>query len=158
MGSDYERSGGGLPPADVTRYMTGPGIGLVTGATAFFFAVNFSDTPASFRPHVGCIPQPRTGQAALQAAAADSVRTREVRLRPSRTVTSSHRCRAGERLVRGLAGVLFHRRRPPTARELRHVTVTHRTRRQRVHARVRTGSRVGDRERVTLQILAVCAR
>ena len=86
------------------------------------------------------------------------VRTRTTRLRLSGTVRRSHRCRRGERLVRGLAGVRFHRQRPPTARELRHVTVTHRTRGRRVHARVRTGPTVGDRERVTLQILAVCAR
>ena len=157
VGSDYELSGGALPPADVTRYMTGPGIGLITGGNAFFFAVNLSSTPASFRAHVGCIPQPG-GQAALQTATDDTVRMREVRLHPSRTVTRSHRCRGGERLVRGVAGVLFHRRRPPTARELRDVTVTHRTGQHRVRARVRTGRTVGDHERVTLQILAVCAR
>jgi hypothetical protein len=157
VGSDYELSGGGLPPADVTRYMPGPGIGLVTGSNAFFYAVNFSDTPASFRPRVGCIPQPRA-QAALQTGAAPSVRSRVVRLRPSRIVKVSHRCRRGERLVRGFAGVRFHRERPPTARELRDVTATHRTRGRRVHARVRTGPTVADHERVTLQILAVCAR
>jgi hypothetical protein len=54
--------------------------------------------------------------------------------------------------------VLFHRRRPPTARELRDVSVTHRRLGRRVRASVRTGPTVGDRERVTLQILAVCAR
>jgi hypothetical protein len=54
--------------------------------------------------------------------------------------------------------VRFHRERPPTARELRDVTMTHRRRGRRVHARVRTGPTVGDRERVTLQILAICAR
>jgi hypothetical protein len=157
VGSDYELSGGGALPYDVTRYMPGPGIGLITGGSAAFFAITFSDTPASFRPHVGCIPEPR-GQAARQASTTHSVRTRDVRLGPSRTVTGSHRCRGGERLVRGVAGVLFDRRRPPTARELREVTVTHRTGVQRVRARVRTGPTVGDRERVTLQILAVCAR
>jgi len=92
------------------------------------------------------------------AAKAGLIRTREVRLHPARTVTSSHRCRAGERLVGGVAGVLFYRRRPPMARELRDVTVTHRTGRRRVRARVRTGPTVGDHERVTLQILAACAR
>jgi hypothetical protein len=127
-----------------------------------------SSTSASFRAYVGCIRQPR-GQAELQAAAADSVRTRKVLLHLSRAVTSSHRCRGDERLVRGVAGVLFHRRRPPTTRELRDVTVTHRTggHRVRAHARTgghrvrahaRTGPTVGNRERVTLQILAVCAR
>jgi hypothetical protein len=162
VGSDYELSGGaGGPPPDVNRFMPGPGAGLITGGNAFFFAVTFTDIPASFRPHVGCIPEPR--QAAQRGAAAAQgrsrvVRTRDVRLRPSRAITSSHRCRRGERLTRGLAGVLFHRRRPPTARELRDVTVTHRRLGQRVRASGRAGPAVGDRERVTLQILAVCAR
>ena len=162
VGSDYELSGGGGgPPPDVNRFMPGPGVGLITGGNAFFFAVTLTDVAASFRPHVGCIPQPR--QAAPQGAAVAQrrsrvVRTRELRLRPSRTVTTSHRCRRGERLRRGLAGVLFHRRRPPTARELGNVTVTHRRLGRRVRASVRTGPAVGDRERVTLQIVAVCER
>jgi hypothetical protein len=157
VGSDYELSGAGLPRPAVSRFMQGPGIGLITGAPAYFYAVNFSTTAASFRPHVGCIPQ-AAAQAAMQTptGTSDVVRTREVRLRPSRTVTGSHRCVGGERLLQGVAGVLFHRRRPPTARELRNVTVTHRTGDDRVRARVRTGAGVGDRERVTLQMLAVC--
>lgn len=161
VGSDYELSGGaGGPPPDVNRFLPGPGVGLITGGNAIFFAVSLTDISASFRPHVGCIPQPR--QAAQRGPAGQQgrsrvVRTRELRLRPSRAVTRSHRCRRGERLTRGLAGVLFHRRRPPTARELRDVSVTHRRRGRRVRARVRTGPTVGDRERVTLQILAVCA-
>jgi hypothetical protein len=158
VGSDYELSGAGLPPPAVTRFMSGPGIGLISGANAFFYAINPSTTAGSFRPHVGCIPQPTGQTATADAGGPGVVRTREVRLHPSSRVTDSHRCRAGERLVHGVAGVLFHRRRPPTARELRDVTVTHRTGRHRVHARVRTGPTVGDHERVTLQILAVCAR
>jgi hypothetical protein len=167
VGSDYELDGPGPNPSfidvDVTRFMPGPGVGLITGSVAYFWAVSLSaNSSGAFRPHVGCIPKPRA-QAALQTAtdqagATSVVRTRTTRLRPSRTVRSSHRCRRGERLVRGLAGVRFHRERPPTARELRHVTVTHRTLGRRVHARVRTGPTVGDHERVTLQILAVCAR
>ncbi len=161
VGSDYELSGGGAPPPAVNRFLPGPGVGLITGGNAAFFAVALSDASASFRPHVGCIPQP--GRPALRGAAAGRrgsgvVRTRELRLRPSHALTSSHRCRKGERLTRGLAGVLFHRRRPPTARELRDVTVTHRRVGQRVRATVRTGPTVGDHERVTLQILAVCRR
>jgi hypothetical protein len=162
VGSDYELTGAAQPFPDVTRFMPGPGVGLITGSVAYFWAISLSDSNGAFRPHVGCIPQPRS-QAALQTATAEAgatsvVRTRTTRLRPSRTVRGSHRCRRGERLVRGLAGVRFHRERPPTARELRDVTVTHRTRGRRVHARVRTGPTVGDHERVTLQILAVCTR
>ncbi len=160
VGSDYELAGGGSPAPAVNRFLPGPGIGLITGGNAAFYAVAFTNTAGSFRPHVGCIPQPR--RAAAQSAAARQgatsvVRTRELQLRPSRTLTSSHRCRDGERLTRGIAGVLFHRRRPPTARELRHVEVTHRKAGRRIRASVRTGPSVGDRERVTLQMLAVCA-
>lgn len=164
VGSDYELDGPGPAPhflnVNVTRFMPGPGVGLITGSVGYFWAVSLSADSGAFRPHVGCIPQPRS-QAAPQTARAQAeptsvVRTRTTRLRPSRTVASSHRCRRGERLVRGLAGVRFHRQRPPTARELRDVTVTHRTRGRRVRARVRTGATVGDHERVTLQILAVC--
>ena len=161
VGSDYELTGGGSPAPAVNRFLPGPGIGLITGGNAAFYAVSFANTAGSFRPHVGCIPQPRSA-AAQSAAAAQSgtgvIRTRELRLRPSRTHSRSHRCRTGERLTRGLAGVLFHRRSRPTARELRDVTVTHRKAGRRIRASVRTGSSVGDNERVTLQLLAVCAR
>lgn len=165
VGSDYELDGPGAPWQDVmvTRAMTAPGVGLITDNTAYFWALALSpNSSGAFRPHVGCIPWPK-GQAAPQTATAQTaatsvVRTRTTRLRPSRTVRSSHRCLPGERLVRGLAGVRFHRERPPTARELRDVTMTHRTRGRRVHARVRTGPTVGDHERVTLQVLAICAR
>jgi hypothetical protein len=167
VGSDYELDGpngpgGSFLDVDVTRFMPGPGVGLITGSVAYFWAVSLSTDSGAFRPHVGCIPQPKS-QATLQTATARAgattvVRTRTTRLHPSRTLTSSHHCRAGERLVRGLAGVRFHRERPPTARELRDVAVTHSTQDQRVRARVRTGPTVGDHERVTLQIIAVCAR
>lgn len=159
VGSDYELAGGGSPAPAVNRFLPGPGIGLITGGNAPFFAVSFTETAGSFRPHVGCIPQPRPGAAqsvAARQSATSVIRTRELRLRPSRTLTSSHRCREGERLIRGIAGVLFHRRRPPTARELSHVSVTHRKAGQRIRASVRTGPSVGDDERVTLQMLAVC--
>jgi hypothetical protein len=143
--------------------MPGPGVGLINDNVAYFWAIALSPNSfGAFRPHVGCIPQPK-GQAAVQAVSAQAgatsvVRTRTTRLHPSRAVRSSHRCRRGERLVRGLAGVRFHRERPPTARELRDVAVTHRRRSSRVDARVRTGPTVGDHERVTLQILAIWAR
>jgi hypothetical protein len=164
VGSDYELDGPGGPGGsfinvNVTRFMPGPGVGLITGSVAYFWAVSLSRDSGAFRPHVGCIPRP-TAQAAgiarAQALPASVVRTRTMRLRPSRTVRASHRCRRGEPLVHGLAGVRFHRERAPTAREIADVTVTHRTRDGRVHARVRTGPAVGDRERVTLQIIAIC--
>ena len=51
-----------------------------------------------------------------------------------------------------------HTRRLTTNSLALDVTVTHRTDEHRVRARVRTGPTLGDHERVTLQILAVCAR
>ena len=59
VGSDYELSGGGAPPPSVDRLLPGPGVGLITGGNAFFFAVAFSKATGSFRPHVGCIPGAR---------------------------------------------------------------------------------------------------
>jgi hypothetical protein len=160
VGSDYELSGGGSPPPFVNRFMPGPGTGLITGGNAAFFAVTLTNAAGSFRPHVGCIAMP--GQTAHAAATRRRtrhvVRTREVRLRPSRAVAYTHRCHKGERLRHEAAGVLFHRRRPPTAQELRDLTVAHEKAGQQVLVSVRTGPTVGDRERVTLQILAVCRR
>jgi hypothetical protein len=160
VGSDYELSGGGSPPPYVNRFLPGPGTGLITGGNAAFFAVTFTNTAGSFRPHVGCISmRGGTAHAApAQRRTRDVVRTREVRLQPSRAVAYTHRCRKGERLTHEAAGVLFHRRRPPTRRELRDVTVAHEKAGQQVRVSVRTGPTVGDHERVTLQILAVCRR
>jgi hypothetical protein len=164
-GSDYELDGpdgpgGYFNDVHVTRDMPGPGVGLITGSDAYFFGVSLSSASGAFRPHVGCIPWPK-GQPVPQTATATAgprgvVRTRTMRLHPSRSVRASHRCRPGEHLVRGFAGVRFHRERPPTARELGEVIVTHRRAGRRVHARVRTGPTVGDHERVTLQVLAIC--
>jgi hypothetical protein len=162
------RDGPGPDPSSldvvVTRFMVAPWVGLNHRQRRTLLGrVAVGEFVWRFRPHVGCIPQPRSQAAqqtvtTAQAGATSVVRTRTTRLRPSRTVRGSHRCRRGERLVRGLAGVRFHRERPPTARELRDMTVTHRRRGRRVHARGRTGPTVGDHERVTLQVLAVCAR
>ena len=161
VGSDYELSGGGgrrpRRRSALARARSRPD----HRRQRVVLCSDLSKATGSFRPHVGCIPGPRRRRQrrpAVEQRGSRIVRTREVRLRPSRAVTRSHRCRSGERLTRGLAGVLFHRRRPPTARELRDVSVTHRTLGRRVRASVRTGPTVGDRERVTLQILAVCAR
>jgi hypothetical protein len=112
VGSDYELDGpagpgGNFQGVSVTRFMPGPGVGLITGSVAYFWTVSLSVSSGAFRPHVGCIPRPRN-QAAQQTATAQAratsvVRTRTTRLRPSRTMSSSHRCRRSERLMRGLA-------------------------------------------------------
>jgi len=58
LGSDYELSGGGGPPPDVTRYMPGPGIGLVTGGNAAFFAITCRPRPRRFARTSGASPSP----------------------------------------------------------------------------------------------------
>ena len=162
IGSDYQLSGGGPLQPFINRFLPGPGAGLITGADAHFFAVNFDSPAAAFRPLVGCVqtsgPQARDAAAGLQRGSRHAVRTREVRLRPSRRAKHIHRCRQGERLVNGVPGILFHTRRPPSAREMRDVTVTRRITRRGVQVSASTGPSVGDDERVTLQILAVCRR
>ncbi len=164
VGSDYELDGpngpgGSFINVNVTRYMPGPGVGLINGSVAYFWAVSLSRDSGAFRPHIGCIPRPaRPAPAAAQAGPTRVVRTRTTRLHPSRAHRLSHRCRPGERLQHGFAGVRFHRERPPTAREIREAETTYATRDGRVRARVRTGPSVGDHEKVTLQVLVICAR
>ena len=160
VGSDYELQGDFPTEPVVTRFMPGPGVGLINGSVGYFWALSLrANSSGAFRAHLGCIPRPAgAAPAAAQTDSATVVRTRTTRLRPSQTVRSTRRCHKGESLVRGLAGVRFHREEAPTALEVRHVALTHRTEGGRVRARVRTGPSVGDRERVTLQVLAFCER
>ena len=124
---------------------------------AYFLAVNNVTKPVSFQPLVGC--QPLSAARAAQVAGPRAVRRIKSRgLRPDRTRTFTHGCRAGERLVTSGLGVGFFQKGPPSARELRDLEVSREQGRRRVAVRVKTGSRVGDDERVRLQIHAVCRR
>jgi hypothetical protein len=158
IGSDYLLSGAGSNfKLYVNRSLLQPGSGLTRGSDAHFFVANDNSVGVSIKPIVGCVAGPPLGVRAGQQPRR-VVRVREVRLRPSRRAAYLHRCRAGERLVHGVPGVLVHTRRPPSAREVRHVTVVRRVTRRGVRVVVRTGPSVGDRERVTLQIVALCRR
>jgi hypothetical protein len=157
IGSDYLLSGGGSVFKLLVNRLLPLGRGLTGGPDAHFFVENYDSVGASIKPIVGCVAGPPLRARASQQPR-QVVRVREVRLRPSRRTVHVQRCRAGERLVHGVPGVLFHTRRAPTAREVRDVAVAHRVDRRRVSAVVRTGPSVGDRERVTLQMVAVCRR
>jgi hypothetical protein len=124
LGSDYVLTGGGSPyKLYVTRLLLTPGTGLTSGGDAHFFVSNYDSAGASVKPIVGCVSAPaQTGQAAAQPSDL-AVRVREARVRPSDRARYVHRCRTGERLVHGAPGVLFHTRRPPSAREVRQVTL-----------------------------------
>ena len=134
-----------------------PGAGLTTGGDAHFFVTNCGSVGAAIKPIAGCVPQPESTGLAGQRPRL-TVWVRELRLRPSSRAAYVHRCQAGERLVDRVPGVLFHTRRPPSARGIRQVTVASRVAGGRVRVAVRTGPDVGDNERVTLQILAICRR
>jgi hypothetical protein len=154
VGSDYELTGGS--PLTYVSRLIAAGAGMINGGNASFFVVNFSTTPAAFRPHIGCIPlngaqapQPKRGASRVN-------RIREVRLQPSHAATYSYGCRHGERLVRAFSGVLFDQSRPPSARQLREVSATERRVGQGLRVGVRTGRNVGTHDRVKLQITAIC--
>ena len=73
VGSDYELTGpaSSFVNVNVTRFMPGPGVGLINGSVAYFWAISLSDSSGAFRPQVGCIPQP-SRQAAEQTATAQA--------------------------------------------------------------------------------------
>jgi hypothetical protein len=153
VGSDYEVTGGSSLTY-VSRLISA-GAGMINGGNASFFVVNFSSTPAAFRPHIGCIPL--NGNAPQGTRGTSQIdRIREVRLHPSHAATYSVGCRHGERLVRGFSGVLFDQARPPSSQQLREVTVTDRRVGDAIRVSVRTGRTVGGHGRVELQITAIC--
>ncbi len=155
VGSDYELTGGS-PLTYVSRFISGPGAGMITGGNASFLVVNFSATPGAFRPHIGCIPLNGANRPQAERGTSRVDRIRKVRLHPSRAATYNDGCRRGERLVRGFSGVLFDQSRPPSPQQLRKVTTTDHRVGEGIRVSVRTGRNVGEHERVELQITAVC--
>jgi hypothetical protein len=156
VGSDWNAAGN---QNNLSVYVQqGSGV-LVYGLlpSEYFLAVNHTPRKVSFQPLVGCQP---INAASAGAAGFGGVVRRVVshRLRPSRIATFTHSCRAGERLVHSGSGVGFFQRRPPSRRELRDVTVSREQGRRLIAVRVKTGPRVGDDERVRLQIHATCRR
>jgi hypothetical protein len=139
-----------------------------------FIALNRTAKPLTFQPLIGCQP---FDSAAARASTAGRSRSKTVGctltdprcareqrvavhdLRPGRVFTFTHRCRKGERLVRGGSGVGFFEKRPPSRRELAEVEVSRRERRGargRMTVRIRTGAHVGDDERVQAQVHTFC--
>jgi hypothetical protein len=78
------------------------------------------------------------------------------KLGPNKTRSFTHHCNAGERLLRSGTGVGFFKPQPASARELHDLDVKREERGGRIHVTVRTGSTVGDDEKVRLQIHALC--
>jgi hypothetical protein len=158
VGSDFLLSGGAnINFLFVNRFLLTPGYGLTHGGDAHFFVANFNPIAAEIKPIVGCVltpvPAGRTGKRSRLA-----VRVSEPRLKPSRRATYIRRCLPGERLLRAVPGVLFHTRNPPSVREVSQVSVVTHVSHNGARFVVRTSPEVGDNERVTVQLIAVCKR
>jgi hypothetical protein len=123
-------------------------------AEADFHAANSSPQPSTFAPFLGCVGG--SAGVATDAGAGRAVkhRVKTLRVRPGTRMTASSRCRRGERQIRGGAAVVFDSR--PTRRELRDHDYRYTVGRRGVRVRLAAGRTVGDDERVTLQVIAVC--
>lgn len=106
--------------------------GISTERSALFSAVHTGSgtPPATFRPHIGCIPAaggggriPTSLDAVFPPAPPPVRRVRTARVRPG-TTTMTQRCGAGERVVGAWHAVGFGTARPPGAGLLRSVRAT----------------------------------
>lgn len=156
-GSDYLISGTANPfKLIVTRTLLSPGTGLTRGGDAHFFVANYETTGAAIKPLVGCVSSPRSTRAAKPSPVTVEVRQR--RLTPSSHSNYTERCPSREHLVDAVPGVLVHTRRPPTAREIQHVSDTTRDTGSRARFVVRIGAALRRTDRATLEMTAVCRR
>ena len=138
--------------------------GITTSRSAVFLGtyVGRSDSAASFRPFIGCIPSAGGGSrvptsvSQLRPGQPVTRRVKTVRVRPG-TTTVVQRCVSGERLVGGSHAIGFATRTPPNASLVRSVSASQSLTAASVVVRVR-----GDAElagvRATLQVHALCSR
>ncbi len=127
-----------------------------------FLSVNRTRKAETFQPLIGCqtfsAAAAATQARALASGQAPPVKRRisTHRIKPRRVRTFTRHCRAGEHLVDSGAGVGFFTARPPSDRELRDLHIRRKEHGNEVRVTVRTGRRVGDNERVQLQLHALC--
>lgn len=128
---------------------------------AIFRGYGTTGQPGSFQGYAGCTPSSASSRSVLATAAAArsgrQVRAHSERLRAGRTITRTHECRRGERVVSAGGSVAFHTEKPPSRAELRgqHLRLKRTT--HGLGASVRTEATVGDDEHVELQLHVVCA-
>jgi hypothetical protein len=125
-----------------------------------FYGFNGFSAAYSFQPGAGCTPYQFTGStSSARAAGLVAVRqfsTREVAVRPSRTLNLTNRCSGGKRLTSEGAAVAFKTRRRPTRQEMNEVRLTHTRTRTGGRIRVTVGPHVGDHETVVVQLHKRC--
>ena len=168
-GLDADRAG----PLELSFLGTlgGPvGPGVTTNRSAVFVA-RTTQSLASFRPLLGCIPasggggrartsyQPkRKLMAAPPVVDATIRRVKDIRLKDTPRERAGLSCLSGERLLAYSTVVAFRRNRPLPLSALGSVRATARAAGNRVVASVRSGITRPQNVRVELQIHAICVR
>ncbi len=141
-------------------------VGVLTGGSSGYdgFNLSFGAFPipvnVTFQPAVGCAPQGAALTPNLKTVGNTSrYRTvvRSVPVRPRAVSRVRVGCRAGERLVHSGSAVEFFTRRPPSPAVIKSLVHHHRRVGAAAEAVVRAPRRVGDNERVRLQVTALCA-
>ena len=139
-----------------------PGITTARSVVVVGRYVGSATGPATFRPHIGCLPASGAGTrlpTAYVASSAGSTTTRRVhvaRVRPGRqTVTQS--CAPGERLVAASEAFGFFTRVPPGAGLVSSVRGALYVRGRRVVVTVRADAQLAG-VRAVVQVHALCSR
>ncbi|MBV8988466.1 MAG: hypothetical protein JO372_07890 [Solirubrobacterales bacterium] len=165
IGSDYQLSAEASPfKLVVSRVMFGPGAGLINGGNTGFYVTNMESFGLAMKPIVGCVTQPlTTTRSAQQSNLIVNVHQRQLtptkqgtRLGGTRQVTYTERCKAGERLLEPIGGVLFDTKRAPSKLEISQVSLTKRITKGEAQFVVRLGPDVSDDHHLALQMSDVC--
>ena len=165
-GLDAELTNRGIDLTFLGKLGSPVGPGVTTARSAVFVASYVGpDTatgPASFRPHLGCLPAsgggggpvPYRPNAVVPPGEPTIRRARTVRLHPG-TVRATQSCGSGELLVSGWSAVAFFTARPPTAELVSSVAAAQTIRGGRVSVVARAGPAVAG-ARAIVQVGAVC--
>jgi hypothetical protein len=165
IGADYVLSVEASPfKLIVGRAMFGPGAGLTTGETAPFFATNSETFADAVKPIVGCVTEALSAiRGAPRPTVVLEVQQRKLKPTPqgtklgaTRQLSYTRRCKAGQRLIDAIGGVLFNTRRAPSKRELSQVSFTSAIAGAQARFVARLGPAVGDDQHVTIQMTDVC--
>ena len=138
--------------------------GITTSKQAVFLGrlVRGSDSAASFRPHIGCVPASGSGQRVPTAYHAfapgkPSVRhVTQIAVQPGRLRHYVGRCARNEKLVAATHAIGFFGDAPPSASLARSVQVTQRVAAGRVKLTIRAGRAIAG-SRAIVQLDLVCA-
>jgi hypothetical protein len=165
IGADYVLSVEASPfKLIVGRAMFGPGAGLTTGETAPFFATNSETFADAVKPIVGCVTEALSAiRGAPRPTVVLEVQQRKLKPTPqgtklgaTRHLSYTRRCKAGQRLIDAIGGVLFNTQRAPSKRELSQVSFTSAVAGGQARFVASLGPAVGDDQHVTIQMTDVC--